>query len=217
MTQLDSYQRLFRYLRLHRESDVLEMTIHRDGGPAVWDFGPTGMHSELIEALRAIRHDTDNRVLILTGSGDVFLKDIGAGDTTADELSAMRTVPFWDRIYREGNALIQSLLDIEIPIIAAVNGDAFIHAELAVLSDAVLSDIVLAAEHARFADEFHFCRGGTGGWWSRRLANAARPESRALLSDDRAGDSRRGGETTGHSRGASAGPRVNGPRAGFRP
>jgi enoyl-CoA hydratase/carnithine racemase len=47
-----------------------------------------------------------------------------------------------------------NLLDIEVPVIAAVNGPVNIHAELA-----VLSDIVLASEHAAFADAPHFPNG----------------------------------------------------------
>jgi enoyl-CoA hydratase/carnithine racemase len=47
-----------------------------------------------------------------------------------------------------------NLLDIEVPMIAAVNGPAIIHAELA-----VLCDIVLAAEHAVFQDAPHFPNG----------------------------------------------------------
>ena len=47
-----------------------------------------------------------------------------------------------------------NLLDIEVPVIAAVNGPVNIHAEIA-----VLSDIVLAADHAAFADAPHFPNG----------------------------------------------------------
>jgi enoyl-CoA hydratase/carnithine racemase len=47
-----------------------------------------------------------------------------------------------------------NLLDIEVPIIAAVNGPVNIHAELA-----VLSDIVLASENAAFQDAPHFPNG----------------------------------------------------------
>jgi enoyl-CoA hydratase/carnithine racemase len=45
-------------------------------------------------------------------------------------------------------------LDLEVPVIAAVNGPARVHAELA-----LLSDIVLASETAIFGDRPHF---GTG-------------------------------------------------------
>jgi enoyl-CoA hydratase/carnithine racemase len=56
----------------------------------------------------------------------------------------------WDRIHDEAVALLENLLAIPVPVIAAVNGPALIHAEIA-----VLSDIVLAADHAEFADHAH--------------------------------------------------------------
>lgn len=152
MTRLEDYQDTFKYIRLRREDGVLEMTIHRDGGSALWDFGPIGIHRELGDAFLAIGQDPDNRAVILTGAGEVFLT--GFDYEGAEAPSAA----FWDRIYREGKALLNNLLDIEVPVIAAVNGDAFIHAELA-----VLSDIVLAAEGVRFADKAHFPSGTVPG------------------------------------------------------
>jgi enoyl-CoA hydratase/carnithine racemase len=155
VTRLADYQDRFKYIRLRREDGVLEMTIHRDGGSALWDFGATGIHRELGDAFYAVGQDLETRVVILTGAGDVFLKDLDYGDPKdAEPMSA----EFWDRIYREGKALLHNLLDIEVPVISAVNGDAFVHSELA-----VLSDIVLAAEHARFADKAHFPNGTVPG------------------------------------------------------
>ena len=155
MTGLADYQHRFRFVRFRREDGVLEMTLHRDGGSAKWDFGPTGIHRELGDAFHAVGQDIDNRVVILTGAGDVFLTELDPGDPReAEPLSAH----FWDRIFREGKALLMNLLDIEVPVIAAVNGDAFVHSELV-----VLSDIVLAAEGARFADKAHFPNGTVPG------------------------------------------------------
>ena len=54
----------------------------------------------------------------------------------------------------EAKHLLMNHLNIEAPLIAAVNGPALIHAELA-----LLCDVVLAAEHAAFQDMPHF-RGG---------------------------------------------------------
>jgi enoyl-CoA hydratase/carnithine racemase len=50
--------------------------------------------------------------------------------------------------------LIQAQLEIEVPMIAAVNGTASIHSE-----QALLCDIVLAAENASFRDACHFSAG----------------------------------------------------------
>ena len=57
----------------------------------------------------------------------------------------------WDNIYREGKALLMNLLDIEVPVIAAVNGPALRHCEIP-----LLSDIVIASETAVFQDSAHF-------------------------------------------------------------
>jgi hypothetical protein len=32
---------------MRREDGILELTIHRDGGPAVWGITETGLHNEL--------------------------------------------------------------------------------------------------------------------------------------------------------------------------
>jgi enoyl-CoA hydratase/carnithine racemase len=57
-------------------------------------------------------------------------------------------------MWSEGKRLLQSLVDIDVPIVSVVNGPAFIHAELA-----VLADIVVAADTAAFADKAHFQAG----------------------------------------------------------
>jgi enoyl-CoA hydratase/carnithine racemase len=54
-------------------------------------------------------------------------------------------------MYTDAKRLLMNLLDIEVPMIAAVNGPAIVHAELA-----VLCDIVLASDRAYFQDAPHF-------------------------------------------------------------
>jgi enoyl-CoA hydratase/carnithine racemase len=64
----------------------------------------------------------------------------------------------WERIYSNGRRLLGALLDIEVPIVAAVNGPATVHAELA-----LLSDIVVASETTYFQDAPHFRYGTVPG------------------------------------------------------
>jgi enoyl-CoA hydratase/carnithine racemase len=155
MSTLSEYQNRFKYVHLRRENGILELSIHRDGGPAQWSFGEGGIHEELGEVFYQVGRDRENRVVIFTGTGSAFLQDF---DFTNAPSAAQLTPAFWDRIYKEGKDLIHNLLDVEVPVIGAVNGNAFIHSELI-----VLSDIVLAAEHARFADKAHFPIGAVPG------------------------------------------------------
>jgi enoyl-CoA hydratase/carnithine racemase len=148
MARLPEYQNRFKYVRFRREDGILEMAIHKDGGPALWGFGDGAIHEELGEAFYQVGRDRENRVVIFTGTGNVFLQEFDFAGVTGP---VSLTPTFWDRIYKEGKDLIQNLIEIEVPVIGAVNGNAFIHSELI-----VLSDIVLAAEGTRFADKAHF-------------------------------------------------------------
>jgi enoyl-CoA hydratase/carnithine racemase len=64
----------------------------------------------------------------------------------------------WDHIYNDAKYLLMNLLNIEVPMIAAVNGPALIHAELA-----VVCDIVIASPNATFQDAPHFPNGVVPG------------------------------------------------------
>jgi enoyl-CoA hydratase/carnithine racemase len=57
-------------------------------------------------------------------------------------------------VHWEGRALLMNLLSIEVPVIAAINGPAWRHGEIP-----LLSDIVLASDTAQFQDSAHFPNG----------------------------------------------------------
>ncbi len=102
----------------------------------------------------AIAAEPENKVILLTGTGDAFLAAMDDRDRAPEtSLGSM-----WERVYEEGLALLDNLLALPVPVVAAVNGPALIHAEIA-----VLSDIVLAAEHAEFADLAHIPGGAVPG------------------------------------------------------
>jgi enoyl-CoA hydratase/carnithine racemase len=89
--------------------------------------------------------DPDNRVAILTGSGDAFM------ETISPEGFDFFTPQCYDKIYREGRKVLMNILDIEAPLIAAVNGPARLHSEYI-----LLADIVLATPSTVFQDKPHF-------------------------------------------------------------
>jgi enoyl-CoA hydratase/carnithine racemase len=60
----------------------------------------------------------------------------------------------WDHTFYDGRKLLNNLLDIEVPVICAVNGPARFHPEIP-----VLSDIVIASDTALFQDAPHFIGG----------------------------------------------------------
>jgi len=146
MTTLADYADRYPSARCERSDGILEVTLHTDGGSLRWGMG---VHAELPDLFLDIARDRENRVVILTGTGDEFS---GPAATPGTTMFAKRpSVHTMDRIHWEGRHLLMNLLNIEVPVIAAVNGPAWRHSEIP-----LLSDIVLAADHAAFQDSAHF-------------------------------------------------------------
>ena len=144
--QLSDYADRYDKIRMTRSAGILEVTLHTRGGEALWGSGERSLHNELGQAFVDIARDAENKVVLLTGTGRSFIAAMDPEERAPESVRA----EMWDRIYAEGVALLENLLAIPVPVIAAVNGPALIHAEIA-----VLSDIVVAAEHAEFADLAH--------------------------------------------------------------
>ena len=149
MSRFDSYANKYRTIKMERRDGILQLTFHTDGGPLRWGLLP---HGEFPDAFADIARDRENRVVIMTGTGDEF-----SGPRATPGTSSFPTRPSIetiDRVHWEGRALLMDLLNIEVPVIAAVNGPAWRHSEIP-----LLSDIVLAADTAAFQDSAHFVSG----------------------------------------------------------
>src|SRR5258706_801099 len=143
MSRFDTYRDSFPNARLTRsKTGVLEVVLHTDGGTLVFN-GHT--HEQFVDLLHAVGSDADNRVVILTGSGGAFM------ETISPEGFDFFTPQGYDKIYREGKKVLMNILDIEVPLIAAVNGPARLHSEYV-----LLADIVLASPSTVFQDKPHF-------------------------------------------------------------
>ncbi len=150
MTRFDAYRDSFPNARLSRSpTGVLEVALHTDGGTLIFN-GHT--HEQFVDLFHAIGSDRDNRAVILTGSGGSFMEEI-----TLDGFDFF-TPQGYDKIYREGRKVLMNLLDIEVPLIAAVNGPMRLHTEYV-----LLADIVLATPSAVFQDRPHFGFGIVSG------------------------------------------------------
>jgi enoyl-CoA hydratase/carnithine racemase len=144
VAQLSDYKDRFRNIALDRRDGIIEMRLHTNGGPLKWGFKDgASVHAQLGEAFYRIARDTENTVLILTGSGDSFLTAIDEDDIHEGAWDAH----FWDRMAQEGRDLLVNYLDVGIPVISAINGPATFHAELP-----TMADIVIASEDTVFAD-----------------------------------------------------------------
>jgi enoyl-CoA hydratase/carnithine racemase len=141
----EEYSNHYQHIEMRREDGILELKLHTNGSSLRWGAGP---HEELGYCFTDVGADRENQVIILTGSGDSFCKDFEGG--SFGDINPKT----WDQMYYDAKRLLNNLLQIETPIIGAVNGPAHIHAELA-----VLSDIVIAADTATFQDAPHFPAG----------------------------------------------------------
>src|SRR5258707_14793764 len=143
MSGFDSYRASCYNARLTRsKSGVLEVALHTGGGTLVFNGHP---HEQYVDLFRAIGSDPDNRVVILTGSGKAFMESI-----SPEGFDFFSPVGY-DKIYREGKKVLMNILDVEVPLIAAVNGPVRMHSEYV-----LLADVVLASPSTVFQDRPHF-------------------------------------------------------------
>ena len=145
MARFEDYAESYKHVRMERRHGILQMQLHTDGGTLRWGESP---HSELGRCFYDVGSDPDNKVIIMTGTEDKFIARFAREERL--EMTPQR----WDHIYWDAKKLLMNHLDIEVPMIAAVNGPATIHAELG-----VLCDIVLATEDSVFQDAPHFPNG----------------------------------------------------------
>jgi enoyl-CoA hydratase/carnithine racemase len=146
MADFDSYEDAFPHAKLTRSHEgVLEVILHTNGDSLIFN-GYT--HEEFVDLFHQINQDAENRVVILTGAGEAFIDRI---DAEGFDFFSPRG---YDKIYREGKKVLLNLIDIPVPVIAALNGPTTVHSEYA-----LLADIVIATPDTVFQDKPHFAFG----------------------------------------------------------
>jgi enoyl-CoA hydratase/carnithine racemase len=146
----DQYQAKYPSVAMTRRDGILQLTLHTNGDSLAWAAQTKG---ELTDMLAAVGGDPDNRAIIITGAGDYFIRP-GFTERAPGTGGAVNPQRWGMRNHPEGKKLLMNHLDVQVPMIAAVNGPATIHGEIA-----LLCDIVLAAEGAAFQDSQHFPKG----------------------------------------------------------
>jgi enoyl-CoA hydratase len=133
------------------EAGVLRLTLNR---PETLNAFTWSMYARLIELLRALRHDTETRVVILTGQGRGFCSghDLkGAGKQSFIDPDSMSRPYMSKHSLTELGSIPVLMRTAPQPIICAVNGTT---AGLG-YALALASDMTLAAKSAKFVNSFH--------------------------------------------------------------
>jgi enoyl-CoA hydratase/carnithine racemase len=169
------------FLDVSRAGAVVTVRLNRpDEHNALTDSGQMNEFSDLCAQLRA---DQSVRAMILTGAGASFCA--GGNIKHMNERSGMFAgSPYTLRNgYRDGIQRIPlALYELEVPIIAAVNGPAI----GAGLDLACMCDIRLASQTARFAESFvklGIIPGDGGAWLLPRIIGMPRATLMALTGD----------------------------------
>jgi enoyl-CoA hydratase len=137
MTMYESYQ----HIKFERRGRILTVVMNR---PEVKNAANVRMHNELSRVFRDVAADPDAGVVVLTGAGDAFSS---GGDIRAMK-DKLADHTLWNDTVDEARSLFYSMLDLEKPLIARVNGAATgLGATLA-----VYADIAIAAESAVIGD-----------------------------------------------------------------
>ena len=124
-----------------RPTGVLLITLNR---PDVLNATNERLHWELTQVWRTVDADPAVRVALVTGAGRAFSAggDLGMVEATAGNPAAVA------RTLREAGDLVYNMLDLDKPVVSAINGVS-VGAGLVV---ALLADVSIAAEDARLTD-----------------------------------------------------------------
>ncbi len=126
-------------------AEIIVCTI--DNPASAYNSVDATLHREFAVLFRTLRDEPDARAVVLTGSKKAFCA--GGDFAWFDELHDIASL---EHLRRDAKAIIWDLLDIEIPVVAALNGPAVgLGASIALLCDAIFmgSDATIADPHVR--------------------------------------------------------------------
>src|SRR5215831_19755333 len=131
----------FSTLELERHGHVLRVTIAHP--TSALNAVDAALHRDLTALFAFLRREDDARCVLLTGRGRAF--SAGGDFAWFPELRAPGRM---EALRRDAKQLIWDLLDVEIPIVAALNG----HAMGLGASIALLCDVIFMADTATIGD-----------------------------------------------------------------
>jgi enoyl-CoA hydratase len=131
----------YRALHFDRVGDVLRVVV--DHPTSDLNAVDALLHDELTRLFRDLKRESEARAVLLTGRGKAFS---AGGDfawfPTLDDLEKL------EHLRRDAKQMIWDLLDVELPVVAALNGAAVgLGASLA-----LLCDVIFMSDRASLAD-----------------------------------------------------------------
>src|SRR3984885_6731720 len=119
-TAQSDYFPAYRQLKLTRDAKgVLVVEFHSNGGSCVMNAQG---HTEFVAAFYRIGQDRANKIVIVTGAGGDFIIDVdwpSFGDVSDPEV--------WSHVHDEGVQVLENIANIRVPVIAAIEGRAYVH------------------------------------------------------------------------------------------
>src|ERR1700730_5761337 len=150
-THQADYFGAYRTMKMMRDTNgVLVVEFHSNGGRCTFS---AQHHTEVVDAFHRIAQDRANKIVILTGAEGDFI--IGVDWNSFGDVSDPGV---WSQIHDEGAQVLENIANIRVPVIAAIEGRAYIHSDYA-----LLANVIVAAEGSTFQDVGHYAVGVVPG------------------------------------------------------
>lgn len=167
----------YRNILFETRSGVAILTLNR---PDSLNSFTTDMHAEMRAAMQRVANDKTIRCLLLTGSGRGFCAGQDLNDRAVAPGGEMPNLG--ESIEKNYNPLVRAIINLEKPVVCAVNGIA----AGAGANIALACDIVLAGRSAAFIQGFSkigLIPDSGGTWTLPRLVGRARAMGLTMLSN----------------------------------
>ncbi|MDJ0866118.1 MAG: enoyl-CoA hydratase/isomerase family protein [Myxococcota bacterium] len=139
----EEYRERFKeHFVMERRDGIIELRMHTLGGDVQWNFE---LHRAIWQAFQTVGADPENRVMILTTTGDTWIANIDDSSFSKEEDD--RPYYSYEHMYYDGRRMLISLInDVEIPTIGVIPGPGG-HTELA-----LMCDITICSDNAMIVD-----------------------------------------------------------------
>lgn len=142
----EEIQEMFKehFVITRREDGVVTVRMHTKGGPLIWSME---LHDAIGKMWRLLGTDRDTEMIILTGTGNVWVTDFEAASWAPEGDDAGETR--YTHMFVDGRRMIIAMIqDVEVPTMGVLSGSGG-HTELALMCDLAIAadDITVLDPH----------------------------------------------------------------------